>query len=438
MTPHVKARIAFRSAALLLLLIGVLGAVTLIRLRINQNWLIHSSNVERALLEVNFNGTRAAQFRSSYTASGNPSDLEQYQAAKARILEGVQTIQQVTRDNPIQHANAADLEAAVRHRIQIMDDAVALKRDGRSTPGKEASMSRDLVAALGANNDVVERMAAEEQELLDERIGRTRRVFLFTAMVLALASFSSFALFFLYSRLLHAELRARRLAEVSLRELTARVLQIQDDERRRVSRELHDSIGQYLAAVKISLSMLFGTMPGNAALADAIDLVDKATAETRTISYLLHPPLLDEVGLPSAVRWYVEGVARRSGFQVEMDFAASVGRLPRPVEIALFRVIQEALTNIHRHAETDRAVIKIERSQDGISLRIRDFGKGMSPPELERIRENSGPTGVGLAGMRERIAQLGGRFEIHSDGQGTLLSVLVPVPSASNEPMAAD
>ncbi len=423
---------------LLLVLIGVLGAITLIVLRTSQNWVIHSHNVERALSEVNFNSTRAAQFRSSYMASGDSGDLEQYQAAEARVLRSLETAQQLTADNPIQQANERDLETVVRRRIQIMDDAVALKRDGRSTPQKEAGINRELVAALGANNDVVERMAAEEQELLTARIDRARRSFLFTVMVLALAFFGSFGLFLLYSRLLHAELRARQQAEVSLRTLTARVLQIQDDERRRVSRELHDSIGQYLAAAKINLSMLSEAMPNHAGLAEASDLIDKANAETRTISYLLHPPLLDEVGLPSAVKWYVEGVARRSGFQVEMEFAEDVRRLPRLVEIALFRIIQEALTNIHRHAETDRAVIKIARSQNNIVLEVRDFGKGMSPSDLQNIRQNSGPTGVGLAGMRERITQLGGRLEIASNRQGTSLTVLVPVPEPSEPTMAAD
>ena len=234
-------------------------------------------------------------------------------------------------------------------------------------------------------------------------------------------------------------------ANKNLRELTGHILHLQDQERRRIARELHDSAGQSLAVLAMKLSAIKTEVEAQIkallntaeSAGETIALVSDTSTEIRTISYLLHPPLLDEVGLTSAVKWYVEGVARRSGFKVEMDFADDLGRLNRPLEIALFRVIQEGLTNIHRHAQTDRAMIKMMRNRDRVSLEIRDFGKGMSPRDLERIRENTGPTGVGLAGMRERIAQLGGSFEIHSDGQGTLVTVVVPAPY-SEPAMAAD
>jgi len=236
-----------------------------------------------------------------------------------------------------------------------------------------------------------------------------------------------------YARLLNSELHARQRAESSLRTLTARLLQIQDEERRRFSRELHDSIGQYLAGVKMNLALLGKSVPANEALTEANELIDKAGAETRTISYLLHPPMLDEAGLTSAVKWYVDGFARRSGVKIEMDFPGDLGRLPTPIDIALL-VIQEALTNIHRHAHTNRASLTLTRLSSHVDLRIRDFGRGIPQRYLERFRNHSGPTGVGLAGMRERIGELGGKLEISSDSNGTQVLVSLPlenVPSTT-------
>jgi len=430
MNSQKRARLTFIAAVILLLLTAILATTTLVRLRTSQDWVSHTRDVEKALAEVTLAGTRAAQFRASYLISGDPQDLQTYHATTAQILQNVRTVQSLTRDNSTQQASATDLESAVRRRIQVMDEAVALKSNGQFTPEKQRSLNRDLIAALAANNDVMEHMATEEQQLLEERLYRTRRFFLLTVLVLAFAFVASLALFYLYSRLLNSELQAREHAEGSLRTLAARLLRLQDDERRRFSRELHDSIGQYLAAVKMNLAVAGEAAPGNPALAEAVDLVDKASGETRTISYLLHPPLLDEAGLPSAVKWYVEGFARRSGVRIQMDFAKDLGRLSSPVEIALFRVIQEALTNIHRHAQTDRAEIQISRSNRHVFLHIRDFGKGMSARALERFRQSSGPTGVGLAGMRERIAELGGHLDLDSDSTGTSIEVSVPVPPA--------
>jgi len=143
--------------------------------------------------------------------------------------------------------------------------------------------------------------------------------------------------------------------------------------------------------------------------------------------------MLDEAGLTSAVKWYVDGFARRSGVQIQMDFPSDLGRLPTSVEIALFRVMQEALTNIHRHAQTTRAQIALTRSGDRVNLRIRDFGRGIPRRTLERFRSSSGPTGVGLAGMRERIAELGGQLEIDSDSHGTQILVTLPLGNLTSQ-----
>jgi signal transduction histidine kinase len=311
-----------------------------------------------------------------------------------------------------------------------MNDAVALKRGGQSTLEKQAIFNRELVSALAMNNEIVERMSNQEQQLLDRRLVRSQRFFVLTIFVLSFAFCSALVLFFVYAWLLNKELQARQRAESSQRSLTARLLQIQDEERRKFSRELHDSIGQYLAGIKMNLAVVARSVPENEALTEATDLLDKAGVETRTISYLLHPPMLDEAGLTSAVKWYVDGFARRSGVQIDMDFPKNLGRLPTPVEIALFRVIQEALTNMHRHAATNCAQVHLTRSASHVFLRIRDFGKGIPTNALDRFRNNSGAIGVGLAGMRERVAELGGQLEIESDANGTLIAVSLALDRA--------
>ncbi len=220
-------------------------------------------------------------------------------------------------------------------------------------------------------------------------------------------------------------------ANESLRLLSARLLQLQDDERRRIARELHDSAGQLLAAISMSIgtvSSLHLEPRAAATVAQMARLVDQTISEIRTMSYLLHPPLLDEAGLPSALRLYVKGFAERSGISVSLDIGEDFDRLPREMEIALFRIVQESLTNIHRHSGSPTAAIRIAREPERIDLEVRDAGRGM-PPEKQQALRNSGSLGVGFRGMNERIAQLGGNLEIESDEKGTVIRASLPLLS---------
>ena len=215
----------------------------------------------------------------------------------------------------------------------------------------------------------------------------------------------------------------------ALRNLSTQLMHVQDQERRRIARELHDSLGQYLIDAKMKLdSLVCDVLPGQAELlAAAQQSIAHSLIETRTISYLLHPPLLDEAGLISAVRWYVEGFAKRSGIETKFELPTEVDRLPDGIELALFRILQESLTNVHRHSGSSRVDIELTRAKDCITLAVRDFGCGMPPAALERFHRNGSYSGVGLGGMRERAADLGGHFEIYSNGNGTLVSVSIPV-----------
>jgi signal transduction histidine kinase len=219
--------------------------------------------------------------------------------------------------------------------------------------------------------------------------------------------------------------------EQKLRELSLSVLRIQDQERRRVARDLHDSVGQTLTALKISLSMLENAVARNPQTADFFvdlnGLADQALQEIRATSFLLHPPLLDEVGFAAAASWYVDGFNKRSPIQVRLELPQG-DRLPASVEIVLFRVLQESLTNITKHAGSATVDVLLQVDQDAILLSVRDYGKGISAERLAKMNGSGSDVGVGIAGMRERLKELGGRLEIVSDPAGTLLRASVPLP----------
>ena len=214
-----------------------------------------------------------------------------------------------------------------------------------------------------------------------------------------------------------------------VRELSARLLQIQDEERRRIARELHDSVGQMLAAVNMNLAQVdeeAGRLTPVAAKAftDTTGLLQEISNEIRTISHLLHPPLLDEVGLQSALEWYIEGFSDRSKIQVALELPEDFGRLPRNLEITLFRVVQECLTNIHRHSGSATASIRVTRAPGEVCLEVKDSGKGIP---AQNTLASGKLSGVGLRGMSERLRQMGGQLDVHSNGTGTLVSARIPV-----------
>jgi signal transduction histidine kinase len=222
----------------------------------------------------------------------------------------------------------------------------------------------------------------------------------------------------------------------SLRELSARLMQLQDDERRRIARELHDSVGQILAALAMNLSLVRGEVERLStvavALNDSENLVRDMSKEVRTISHLLHPPLLDEAGLASALRWCVDGFVQRSRIKVELDMPHDFGRLPSEMETAIFRVVQECLTNIHRHSGSPVAKIVLRQRHDEVVVEISDQGKGIPAEKLEEMA-SSGTPGVGVRGMRERLRQLGGSLGMQSNGSGTTVTVRLPAEQASRK-----
>jgi len=215
---------------------------------------------------------------------------------------------------------------------------------------------------------------------------------------------------------------------LALRRLSAQLLRVQDDERRRIARELHDSVGQYLVAIKLNLDLQSAADEKKSAeLKDVIDLVERAIGETRTLSHLLHPPLLDTAGFASAALWYVEGFGKRSGIKASLAMPEDLTRLPANVETALFRIMQEALTNVHRHSGSSVVDITLTVNSDDVKLVIKDCGRGMPKEVMDAWTRSGTNVGVGLAGIRERVKELGGTFHISSSPKGTTLDACIPM-----------
>jgi PAS domain S-box-containing protein len=230
--------------------------------------------------------------------------------------------------------------------------------------------------------------------------------------------------------------------KVRIAEDMTRLMKAQDEERRHIARELHDSAGQTLAVLNMRLGQLIqradGIVPELAREGKSIEeIVHQLTREIRTASYLLHPPLLDETGLGSALGWYVDGLAERSHIRIKLEVAGDVGRLPSDMELAIFRVVQECLTNVHRHSGSETALIRVVRDEESVRTEVQDHGKGISAERLLEIQSHG--SGVGLRGIRERIRPFHGEMKIESNGSGTSVIVRIPIPrearSAASEPL---
>ncbi|MGA9883011.1 MAG: ATP-binding protein [Candidatus Acidiferrales bacterium] len=241
---------------------------------------------------------------------------------------------------------------------------------------------------------------------------------------------------------LHAEIAEKtrteaelRQSQESLRQLSIRLMNSQDEERRRIASALHDTVGQYLALSKMNLESFLEEADSSKRdvrhLSEIANSLDKCLSETRNISYLLHPPLLDDLGFTFAARTYVDGFSRRSNIPVELTMPSELRRLTSGLELVLFRTLQESLTNVLRYAHSPTVDIQVEIENNWIALTVRDYGKGMSSELVERLNRGDGG-GVGLSGMRERILEFRGNFKVESDGNGTAILAMLPMAAAES------
>lgn len=254
---------------------------------------------------------------------------------------------------------------------------------------------------------------AEAVEGAVEESMRLGRMFAFGSLMLAMTAFA-----ILRSRRVH-QMRA---AEEAVHHLSARVLRVQDETQRRIARELHETVAQSLAGLRMNLGM----MQRSEIVADSIEIVDSAMNEVRTMSYLLHPPMIDQAGLITALRWYLEGFQQRSGIVTTLNAPDDLGRLSRSLETSVFRIVQESLTNVQRHSGSATARVAVQRDGDRLSIEIADEGHGL-PPVLRDDPNALLAAGVGIAGINERVHELRGEMNIHSSDAGTALTVTLPI-----------
>jgi signal transduction histidine kinase len=437
-----KAQVAFVSAILLLLLSGVAALLAFMNLRRGEKLVGHTHAVKDSISEVESLGARLSRSMLAYVLSGDERFLGEYQANLPSLPEALDGLQKKTADNPLQRTNVSRLTEMSGERMELWKSAIELRKSG--TPGRaeqEAYASRSL--ALGTRiAEITRAMKDEEEELLGERRQSADRLFRLTLAIIVGAFGAALVLFFIHYRLLRGELERRQLAEQAarqaeqstrdgqeaLRRLSIRLLQMQDEERRRFSRELHDSLGQYLAGLKMILEQVNPADSRQAALLeDCVRMTDQCIGETRTMSYLLHPPLLDESGVASAAEWYVNGFAQRSGVSVKLDLPKEKLRLPPAVELTLFRILQESLTNIHRHSKSPSADVCLNIESRRAVLSVKDAGSGMPEHFLVRFHRDGTGAGVGLTGISERVRELGGHLEINSSSSGTTVTAVIPL-----------
>jgi signal transduction histidine kinase len=431
MSPRQKARLVFSLAMLLLISSGVGATASILSLVSSTKWVAHTYDVKESLSKIESLFALAGRMRANYIASGDASARSQYESAVVSLQSEIHSVAEVTSDNPIQRENSAQLQDVCNRRVEVFNASIAAYTAGKTDANDQTDFNAENLELAGDSTDILHVMQLEEDRLLTERVQVSDRLFKLTVAVLTLVFLSSLILIGIHYRMLHAEAHKREESEENARRVSAQLLRVQDHERRRFSRELHDGLGQTLAVVKWTLSSLLEKNPGDPSIVECVKCIDEAILGTRTISHLLHPPLLDEAGFESAARWYVEGFSQRSGIPVTLTIG-DVGRLPRSVELALFRVLQESLTNIHKHSKSPHAEVSLQPNKDNVILRVKDFGAGIPEETLENFVNRGTRVGVGLAGMRERIREQGGQFNVTSNGNGTLIEVNLPRTARPN------
>jgi signal transduction histidine kinase len=426
MSPRKKAQVAFTSALVLLFVSGVAVYASMLQLLNSERWVSHTRQVQSDIGEAESATAHFGRARMDYIATGNESLMADFQAGLAETEQELQSLERDTRDNSDQQRLCEQLRAITEQRIAIAKRAIDLRRSNPSDSAGQDRLTRESIPLLNQTTAVTRLMRTQEEHLLQEREHQSSQFTTITFVVLAITVILAIAMLGLHYRLLRGELEARERAEHGLRTLSTRLMQVQDEERRKFSRELHDSLGQYLAALKMNFETLAAGHREDRRYLDCLNLLDQCITETRTISHLLHPPLLEIAGFSTAARWFIDGFSKRSGIQIAAEIPDIENRMPESVEIALFRVLQESLTNIHRHSQSHRAEVNLTVVHDLVELTVSDFGVGLPSSVLERYNSN-GSSGVGLAAMRERIRDIGGEFHVESTSHGTTVLARIPL-----------
>lgn len=437
--------IRLASLGLVVITIVALGAVAFFTERdivtsrdsVIQTYQVRSRLSELELEVLRLSGRDASSF-------SNSDKLEKSRQEAASAWQTTATLRKLTTDNSTQQARLSELQP-------LLSELVSLNQAQSRVSGTRIQASPEEKNVLEKLDDrqrritaIVASMRDTEGVLLDQRLQSWEYLFRRNAWMLILA-FAIVTVMLAYNFwLLISEIARTRDREdlmranaESYRLMSAKILELQDVERRRIARELHDSVGQFLAGLKINLSQVDPHKENSKALVEeTLRLTDYAIQEVRTISHLLHPPLLDELGFLSAARWYVDEYGRRSQLNVSLTIEEPIVRLPREVEIALFRVLQETLTNVYRHAAASSVHVRIICLDGRVHLTVADNGRGIPAEVLAQFHIGSAP-GIGLAGMRERLAEFGGEMKVNSSSAGSVVEAIIPTDACARHPLSA-
>jgi len=409
---------------LALLIVGVATTRSMSRYADSVHRVSHTRQIETAVESIRADLYAAQNGCFDYVFAGRPEGLQQLQSAADALPDQISQLRSLASDNPSQQSLLSALEPLIHQQIAFLRTSAAMKDKGGSPEllqefaAQIQTLSQPAFARL-------ESMRAEEQRLLGMRTFVSDKTYATQKLVLSI----SFVVVLLFTILnfieLMVQLRERRNAEQVVRRLSGKILQVQDEERRKLARDLHDGIGQIFAALKMELVQLTRSDSHSKILASAIELVDEGINQSRTISYLLYPPMLDEIGFCAAARWLVDGFSQRSKIAVTLDAPDGL-KLPKELELTLFRVLQEGLTNIHRHSGSDKAEVVVAATPRTIIMTVTDHGKGIPASVLANFKTSKSPAGVGLAGMRGRVADIDGKLELESSSIGTILRLTIP------------
>ena len=439
MSSSQKAKIALALALALLCLSGIAAGLVIYRLYEAQALIRHTYEVEVAVGDLESTLTAVGRTRVAYFDSATPESLSNFWSAVGNVGPALAKIRQLTIDNPSQLTLSDRLESNAAERIAGSRQSVELRKQNQSDPQKEVRFTSEIARAAFDTAMISGQMKQNEHTLLEQRSRRSNRLFTTMLSVLTVSFVLSGCMFLLHYYLLNREVRERREAEDQLRHLSVQLMRVQDEEHRRFARELHDGVGQTLAAAKMIAMHSPSETSRTSQTAELTALLDDAIMQTRTMSYLFHPPLLDDLGFSSAAKWLIQGYARRTGLNVTTDIPQPEDRLPLNLELTLYRVLQEALNNIHRHSSSSQAEVSVQIGPNLVTLRVRDFGQGIPRETLEAFHADGAYAGVGLLSMKERVREQRGEFNIGSLAKGTEIVVRIPytprIPSA--EPVAA-
>jgi signal transduction histidine kinase len=423
---HLKSRVVFLFAIILLILSGIATGVTVYRLYESERWVRHTFEVEVAVGAIESSLSKAGRSRSAFV-NGDAHALLEFDDARNAVFSSLSRVRSLTADNQEQQDRCDRLQAVIEGRLGVLEKFIELAKSHSSDAQIQQALTAELLNWAFQTAAISDEMRQAEEILLGRRNQITATLFRLIVTILSFTFLLSVYLIWEHYRMLTGELRQRARAERDAQRLSLQLLRAQDEERRKISRELHDGLGQSMAAAKMIADSFLTRVPDKEATTELVTILEDALTSVRTMSYLLHPPLLDEIGLASAAEWFIEGFSKRTGIVVTCGIVGDKRRLPAAAELTLFRILQESLTNIQRHARSPSADVRLDFGAEHVSMRVQDQGVGIPAEALERFQVDGTQVGVGLAGMRQRIQEQNGTFSLSSDSQGTTISVQLPV-----------